>query len=750
MTLTGALLSHYRRHPLQLAALALMILLATMLWSGVHQLTGQARDSLARAEQSLSGGREAVRSDGQPVTVDDFVRLRRAGVCVMPWLEVPDPDGPGRLVGIDPLAGQCLVSDSHSGRAPALDGDPFVDIHRAATVSAATPVDSPLHLIVGESPGPLPPGYESAPFQRGPDTGELGRSFLLNLDALGALVLMITALLLRAVYRLGQAQRETSFVLLARYGVPDRVIRRRLVLEILLLSALCIGPGVWAGSALARLLGNGFGASLEGLFDLPLYAGGTDWLTPALVMTAVVVLACVSDLLVPARCRAWLDRGGRSLWPGVILAAVGGAAVLVVSGLAATFAAVAVVFAGVGLLVPTVLSRLADRLAARGVDELRRWRWRELGVMARRLALPVVALQFTLALVLAVQALVASFEQTFEGWLDQRLAADWYLDVPAGADAGPAADWLAGQLAGVDGAAWHRIRRGSATVARIGADDGTRASHRLDLLAVAPIGPLLTRWHLLASADRPWDALARGDGVMINEQAARRFGWVTGDRLRLGEAAAGAATDGLPVLGVYADYGRPEGEVLVAGSRWPAGQTPSFEGFAIEPGTADIDRLIDGVTRRWGGEAPEVQENRAIRASANAVFQRTFVLTRAMTLLTLVLAGTALLVMGLVFITSRAWYFRLLRAWGLSGRAVFSQLLRLCLGLTLGVALLALPLGIWLTWVLVGRINPEAFGWSLPMAVYPGFWLELLVLSALIGLGIAGLMRRSLAREATS
>ena len=34
-----AITSHYRRHPLQLLALALMIVVATMLWTGVSVLT---------------------------------------------------------------------------------------------------------------------------------------------------------------------------------------------------------------------------------------------------------------------------------------------------------------------------------------------------------------------------------------------------------------------------------------------------------------------------------------------------------------------------------------------------------------------------------------------------------------------------------------------------------------------------------------------------------------------------------------
>ena len=81
-------------------------------------------------------------------------------------------------------------------------------------------------------------------------------------------------------------------------------------------------------------------------------------------------------------------------------------------------------------------------------------------------------------------------------------------------------------------------------------------------------------------------------------------------------------------------------------------------------------------------------------------------------------------------------------------RQAAAQLTRLALSLTSAIALLALPLGVWLTWVLVHRINPLAFGWSLPMAVYPRFWLELAVLSVLVGFSIALLMRRQLAAPA--
>jgi len=46
-------------------------------------------------------------------------------------------------------------------------------------------------------------------------------------------------------------------------------------------------------------------------------------------------------------------------------------------------------------------------------------------------------------------------------------------------------------------------------------------------------------------------------------------------------------------------------------------------------------------------------------------------------------------------------------------------------------ALLALPLGLVLAWVLLKVINVEAFGWRLPMYLFPFDWLILFALAVL-------------------
>ena len=738
--LPRALLSHYRRHPLQLLALAAMIVIATMLWTGMNHLTSQARASLDQSERAVAQRQQVVRDDGRALVVEDFVSLRLAGVCVMPWLEVT-PETGSRLVGIDPLAAHCFGAGTGASQAldQPLDGKPFVDVHAAASISAR---DSHLYLLTPETTQTtdLPGGYYLKTFSASPDTGELGDSFVLNLEALGVLVLLITALLLRSVYLLGLAQRRDSFALLHRFGVPPGRVQRWLVLEILALALVSVVPGVWLGRWLAAGLGSGFGQALDGLFDIPLYAGqGQGWITPVLVMLAVVVIACLGDLLLLRfRERFSLPLPARAALAIALLAA-GLAMAWLAPSLPWVFIAVALVFAGAGWLTPAAIAHLALWRAGRSKAPLARWRFRELAVLVRRLTLPLVALQFALAMVLAVQALVTTFEDTFDRWLGQRLEAAYYIGVPSGTDGHKAAAWLTGQQASAPGLQWHRVIRGKALLA----DAENPGGPKVDVLAVAPVGSLVRAWALLEAAVQPWEALASGGGVMINEQLARRQNLGVGDSVQL---TLGAQPRALPVLGVYPDYGRPVGEVLLNAATLPDNFDVRFESLSVTPGELGITQITTALEQIWGVNELSLRDNGTIRELATGVFDQTFALTRAMTLLTLILAASALLMMGWVFFSARAWYFRLLVVWGMQQREVAGQLLRLALLVTGGIAVLALPLGIWLTWVLVHRINPLAFGWSLPMAVYPVFWLELAVLNLAIGLSIAALMRRQLGR----
>ena len=717
--LLRAVLSHYRRHPLQLVALWLILTLATALWSGVWTLTAQARDSMAAGEGQLGGRHEVVRSDGAPVTVADFAALRRQGLCVYPWLQVTVDEGRGQRVGIDPLAMACASGDS-AGPGYELDGEPFVDISEAAELAVAGQPHS-LQFYAPSAEPALPPGWQWRGDPASLSTGELADSFLLNLDALGLLVVLVSALLIRSVYTLGLAQRRTGLTLLQRFGVARRRLRRYLLLELAVLAGLATLPGYLLGLWLANLLSTGFGAAMDSLFGTELLVTGESLtgLLVTLAMVALVVLWCGLDLL-----RLGTEHSRAPLHP-----AVGGVALLTGIGvvtaadtLPGVYMGTALMLVGAGLITPVLLVRFAS--ARQHAPPLVLWRHRELGVLIRRLALPLVALQLAAATVIAVHALVSAFEATFDEWLDQRLAGDLYVEVPPGAPLSTAARVL-DQQEGV--AHWHPVLRGKARVSVGG------ATIAVDLMTTDTESPLIRQWSLLTAVADPWRAVSDG-AVLVNEQLARRQGLGPGSEVSVVVAGQHRVVS---VAGVYADYGRPAGEILLDMDGLPEAFAADFRSLTLAlaaNSSQTRQSMASALEQAWQVTSLPVRDNATIHRLANRIFEQTFALTRAISYLTLMLAGVALLMTGFVVLRSRAWYIGLLAAWGLTRRERRRAMVTLAAEFMAAIWLAAIPVGLVLTWVLVARINPVAFGWSLPMAVYPGYWLELLALFALAAL----------------
>jgi putative ABC transport system permease protein len=99
----SALASHWRRNPLQLFTLLAGLALGTALWSGVQAINAEARASYDAAAATLGEGTLSTITarDGGPMSLADYVALRRAGWNVSPVIE--GDLGNVRLAGIEPL-----------------------------------------------------------------------------------------------------------------------------------------------------------------------------------------------------------------------------------------------------------------------------------------------------------------------------------------------------------------------------------------------------------------------------------------------------------------------------------------------------------------------------------------------------------------------------------------------------------------------------------------------------------------------
>ena len=98
-----ALLSYWRKNPLQIFAYLSGVALATALWSGVQAINLEAKVSYKAAAETLGEGQYDLIQPKQDRTIStaDYVLLRKSG-----WLVSPVVDGylnNIRLVGMDPL-----------------------------------------------------------------------------------------------------------------------------------------------------------------------------------------------------------------------------------------------------------------------------------------------------------------------------------------------------------------------------------------------------------------------------------------------------------------------------------------------------------------------------------------------------------------------------------------------------------------------------------------------------------------------
>ncbi|MBB3190406.1 ABC transporter permease [Halomonas cerina] len=788
----ATLLSHYRRHPGQLAMLLLGLWAAGALWSGVQAINATARDSYARAEALFTTGLDSLaRRDGKPLERADFVALRRQGLAVSPLLEGEVTTLSGEsltVIGIDPLT---LPGDSAFATAGsrgeltpfltppwqvrlALDTLSRLGLERAAAQGAQPRLASdqrlpPLMLAPSLPPGLLvtdiavaarlldtgdtvsrlvtaagalddaPAGYRLIRADTRSSPGELTGSFHLSLTAMALLALIVGFFIVQAALGLALEQRLGLLRTLRALGISGRQLVGVLALELVLLGLVGALAGIASGVGLARTLLPDVAATLQSLYGAEVGTGLTlpwhYWLGGLGVTLGGLFIAGSSVLWRASRlgvlglgqAQAWRTGFRRQLGAQAMAGTAGLALTLALwawlaarpagEGLLAGFALVASLMLTAALWLPPLLALLIGALSRLARHRpLTQWALADLQLQLPRLSLAMMALLIALAANLGVGSMVGGFRLTFLDWLDQRLVADLYLR-PGDERFAQVEAWLADrpevatQLPAADG---------KTQLIEIVTGDASRMLQRpVALFGITPGASLTSSWPLLETPggrQAAWDALKEGE-AFINEQLARGQGIAPGDRLVL-EAPGDA--ERVTVAAVYPDYGNPRGEVLLATPTLQRrfGVSPQAIGLVLAEG-ADKAALRRALAERFGIGDAALRDQRQVKALATTIFERTFTITRALNALTLGVAALALLASLLA--QARERRRRLAPLWALGvprGRLAGLQLAQLG-GAALATGLVALPLGVVITVCLVDVINVAAFGWRLPLHVFP-------------------------------
>jgi putative ABC transport system permease protein len=395
------------------------------------------------------------------------------------------------------------------------------------------------------------------------------------------------------------------------------------------------------------------------------------------------------------------------------------------------FAVLAALLLGAALGLPVVLGfvlYLGQRSTRR---PLAAWFWADSRQQLSGLSLALMALLLALAVNVGVGTMVESFSKTFTGWLNGRLAADIYLNAADDAQAAEIRAWL-------------RQRPEVEAILPGGRADVQIDGWPIEILGFADHATYRDRWPLLQSTADVWDRVRSGDAALISEQFARRLKLGPGDRLQVPTPAGNWP---LEVVGVYADYGNPKGQIGVnidAMLRHFPEIPQTRMGLRAAP--VAVPALIADIQRRFGLDGRNLADQATLKAESQRIFNRTFAVTAALNAFTLGVAGVALFTSLLTLGNSRLPQLAPLWAVGITRRRLASIELLKTMSIALITALLALPLGLLVAWCLIAIVNVKAFGWRLPFHVFPLHLFELLGVAMLAALLAALLPALKLAR----
>ncbi|TCO74191.1 ABC transporter permease [Rhodovulum euryhalinum] len=773
-TALSALLSHWRRHPLQLASLLMGLALATALWSGVQAINAEARASYDRAAQVL--GQDQLESlaaaDGQRLPQEVFVALRRAGWLVSPLVEGRWSHA-GRSVqvyGIDPFtapAGALPPPVSESGEitdfitSPGLafgapetvaeldgaEGLPrlaaaegiapgmlIMDIGIAQALMRAEGQVSRLLLAPDQPLGRTPleqvaPGLERRAPQETADVAELTGSFHLNLTAFGFLSFAVGLFIVHSAIGLAFEQRRPMFRTLRALGLPLRTLVGLLAVEVMLLALVAGLIGIGLGYVIAAALLPDVAATLRGLYGATL--SGSLSLRPewwlgglAIALVGAGVAAAQSlwrlwrlPLLAPAQPRAWAMASARG-FAGLAALAAGLAVVAVIAGvygrgIVGGFVLLGALLLSAALALPGALALAlagAERLARRALPQ---WFWADTRQQLPGLSLALMALMLALSANIGVGTMVASFRITFTKWLDQRLPSELYVTARTEEEATRLRAWLEPQVDAL------------LPIWRV---EGPVLGQTAEIYGVADHRTYSDNWPMLLADPDVWARLARAEGAIVNEQLWRREGLSLGDPVPLPGGAV------RPLVGVYSDYGNPRGQVIIGVADLVA-QFPDLDRrrHAIRTDPAAVADLRTALVQDFGLPADNMIDQQAVKDISLKVFERTFAVTAALNVLTMGVAGFAMFTSLLTLSSMRLPQLAPVWALGLTRAALARLELIRAMLLAALTMMLAVPVGLILAWVLLAVVNVAAFGWRLPMHVFPADWLWLAVLALAAG-----------------
>ena len=577
---------------------------------------------------------------------------------------------------------------------------------------------------------------------------KMSKAFHTNLTAMSLLAVLVGALLIYNCMTFSVLQRRRTLGILRNLGVSKTEI-----FSLILFEALCLGVlGTLGGLLLGLLMGQGLlRLVLQTVNDLYFILHVSEYFISSwslLKGAAVGLLVTVMAASIPAweathtqpigvMQRALLEKSINSNLPKLFLMGLAliGLGLLLAKYPDVTlwqgFFSLSLLVLGFTLCVPQtvlwILSRLL--LLTPYLTNMARLILRGITAGISRTGLAMAALALAIAVTIGVGIMVESFRATVASWLDQTLSGDIYVSTA--------------------GRSSRRNNPGlpSSLVADIQQLPGIAAINTSRMLKVETQFGLI-RLMAITSAHEPKGfnikhsvtdfrrQFKQGKGILISEPMAYHQKIQLNDSIKI-QTPSGEKP--FIVLGIFYDYTSSQG--LMAMHRnlyeqnWPDTQISVLSIYRQHD--TEQATLLKAI-RELASHHPMaivVRSSKEIRQASLIIFDRTFTITQVLRLLAIAVAFMGILSALMALQMERKKEFATLRAIGMTQGELRFMIIAQSMLMGLLAGLMAIPLGMLMSNILIEVINVRSFGWSMQQ-IYPFsvMWQALLISTSAAGL----------------
>jgi putative ABC transport system permease protein len=233
-----------------------------------------------------------------------------------------------------------------------------------------------------------------------------------------------------------------------------------------------------------------------------------------------------------------------------------------------------------------------------------------------------------------------------------------------------------------------------------------------------------------SESENLWHQFKQGNGVLVNQQFAFGFEYKVNDVIELPHPSS-AEVSSYEILGIVYDFGNPYAQVLMPLDMFELSKSKCCI-YALQGTESQIDLLRENILLAGFDPKTQLLKTKELLALSMQAFDNTFIITDGLNVVTLLVAALSLACAIIVLMNDIRPQNMLIRSMGVS--ALKTQLLALFQYLLLCfVALIfATPFGILLSWILIVDINYQAFSWTYPLIISPMKILQIYATSLLV------------------